>query len=480
MKTVAWAVLAALGLGLMVLAYDKLVRGDPRAPWASGFLFIGDGQPAKPVEVGTLVSTRLRLLPPSAQSAALLKAVETAKPLKDAKLAFRLRSKLVELPADEMVPCADWLREGRMPEPGKHEVLAGAQTPPGDHLSVAGETLKVVGMLQPSVALLADCYVAPAHPSMDACFSSKDDDDHQARLLRLSAGFVRDRKQLNKAIEAFPPARFAMLLPEIRPEPKAFLAYLAAQALFLLGGTGILISLYRWLAGWVKSPLLAAPLQEMVRRPKLLWAVHLVYFGLYVAGALIIYPFPDVHTVIMTAVQEQIGSKDGGVLAQAGKAYGSGNMFHAAAVTFVINFFLGSLAMISIPSMIVPGCGALLAVFRSMLWGLLLGPTENTLSWLMLPHTGTLLLEGEGYILATFFAILIPVSLFGSGEAVSEPPLVVEWTPIRREGAPPSQTRLLRFLGALLLSYMGNLLVAIVLAVAACYEAVEVILMARF
>ena len=305
-----------------------------------------------------MVWTRLRLLPASEQSAALLKAVGTAKPLKDAKLGFQIRSKLIELPADEMAPCADWLREGRMPEPGKHEVVAGAQTPPGEQLNVAGETLKVVGILQPSVALLADCYVAPRIRRWTPAFPAKTT-TFTRRGCFACAGFLRDRKQLNKAVKAFPPARFTMLMPQVRPERNAFLAYLAAQALFLLAGMGVLISLYRWLAGWVRLPLLAAPLQEMARRPRLLWGVHLVYFGLFVAGALIIYPFPDVHTVIMTAVQGEIGSRDGGVLAVAGKAYGTGNMFYAAAVTFVINFFLGSLAMISIPSMIIPGCGAL-------------------------------------------------------------------------------------------------------------------------
>ena len=42
-------------------------------------------------------------------------------------------------------------------------------------------------------------------------------------------------------------------MPQVRPEREAFLAYLAAQALFLLGGTGLLIGLYRWLAGRVTA-----------------------------------------------------------------------------------------------------------------------------------------------------------------------------------------------------------------------------------
>ena len=109
-------------------------------------------------------------------------------------LETRLRSKLIELPLDEMAPLAGWLREGRMPEPGKHEVLAGSQTPPGDTLSVAGKTLKVVGILQPSVALLADCYLAPAHPSMDVFFPKADGDVRRCEVrLRLDAGPARSQ-----------------------------------------------------------------------------------------------------------------------------------------------------------------------------------------------------------------------------------------------------------------------------------------------
>ena len=155
-------------------------------------------------------------------------------------------------------------------------------------------------------------------------------------------------------------------------------------------------------------------------------------------------------------------------------------MLYAAAVTFVINFFAGSLGMISMPSMIIPGCGALLAVFRATLWGILLGPSETTLAYMMLPHTGTLLLEGGGYILAAFFALLIPVYLFGSGRAVPKPPWSMSGrrpkTSTSLQGRRPRSGSI----GALLLNLKGNLLVAMVLAVAACYEAVEVILMAGF
>ena len=121
--------------------------------------------------------------------------------------------------------------------------------------------------------------------------------------------------------------------------------------------------------------MLGPPLRELATRPRLLWGVHLAYFGLYVLGAIIIYQLPMLQTVMMAAVGQAIGGGKG-PLAVAGAAYGSGNMLYAAVVTFLINFPLGSFAMISLPSMIVPGCGSLLAAFRATLWGLLLGPSE--------------------------------------------------------------------------------------------------------
>jgi hypothetical protein len=105
---------------------------------------------------------------------------------------------------------------------------------------------------------------------------------------------------------------------------------------------------------------------------------------------------------------------------------------------------------------VVPGSGALLAVFRSFIWGLLLAPTMGVLALMMLPHSGTLLLEGEGYILATIFGVLIPVHIFQSSLG---------------------GTALKRFGRAVLLNVQASFWVAIVLAVAAIYEATEVIAM---
>ena len=101
-----------------------------------------------------------------------------------------------------------------------------------------------------------------------------------------------------------------------------------------------------------------------------------------------------------------------------------------------------------------------------------------TLAYAMKAHTGTLLLEGEGYILAAFFALLIPIYLFGSSAplqkaAVSDPS---ELEPAASEEK--ASTARSRFKHAVVLNLKANVLVAIVLVVAACYEAFEVISMA--
>jgi len=197
-----------------------------------------------------------------------------------------------------------------------------------------------------------------------------------------------------------------------------------------------------------------------------------------VVGAVAIYQLPALNTVLIAAVQGELSSKGNGVLAVAGRAYGSGSMIYAAVVTFIVNFFLGSLAMITLPSMIIPGAGALLAAFRATLWGLLLGPSQVTLAYVMRAHSGTLLLEGEGYILAAFFALLIPIYLFGSSAPLQKAAVadLLELEPASEEQ--PS-TAWSRFKHAVVLNLKANVLVAIVLVMAACYEAFEVISMAR-
>jgi hypothetical protein len=457
MRLFFWAVVAVLGFGLMTTSYTTRARPDPGAAWAYGFVVVGPEPPALVSLPGRVIPTRLRLLPGTERTEAILKALAVAKPGGLPGLEPLLRPKLILARLEEAGIDAGSLSSGRVPREGRgDEVLAGAQTPQRGRLTVGGRALEVVGVLKPDLALFADCYLVPKTGSADDLFPTGDPSVRHATLIGLTPGQFRDRKVARQVEATFPPPKFARVMPQERLARRTYYAHLAGQSMLLVGGSGVLIGLYRRLAGRVRPAWLAAPLQEMQRRPRLVWAVHLVYFGLVVAGSLLIYELPEVQAVLLSAVRGQIGGSSG-PLAVAGRAYGSGSIPRAAAVTFLVNFFLGSLACITLPSVVLPGAGAVLAVIRASLWGLLLGPTTVVMAGLMIPHSGTMLLEGEGYILATVFALLVPVRLLetGSGGTVRG-----------------------RFGRALLLNAQASVLVALILVVAACYEAAELIWMA--
>ncbi len=324
-----------------------------------------------------------------------------------------------------------------------------------------GRTLKIVGVLKPDVALFADSCLIPASESSSNLFPADAPTVWPVQLIHLPDGGLGDEKNRKQIEAAFPPPKYVAYTPAERLEPQPFYIYVAGLALFLLGGTGVLIGVYRWLASRLSAkggvPFLAAPLVEMRERHRLLWAVHVIYFGIVIAGAILIYEQPEVQAVLLGKVREALTTSNN-PLGVAGEAYRSGNIARAALVTFVINFFLGSLAFLTLTSILFFGAGLFLAWFRAFAWGVLLAPTMPALAYAFLPHSGTMLLEGEGYILAAFFGCLIPIH-----------------TVSRKLGGNP----LTRWGRALLLNLTGNFWIALVLAIAAIYEATEVILMNR-
>jgi len=234
--------------------------------------------------------------------------------------------------------------------------------------------------------------------------------------------------------------------------PAPFYTFAVGQALLFLGCSFLLVRLCTFLAPRVRSSLLGAPLVEIHTRRRLFLTLALVYFGLAVLFAVVVYQVPDVQRSLVATVRKALKT---GPLVPVAQAYASRSIVRAALMTVAINFTLGSFAVITLPSLIVPGVGALMAVLRAALWGLVLAPTNPLLLRRMAPHSLTMFLEGAGYVLAGFFALLVPIYLLR-----------------RSEG----ETVLRRYGKAVVVNLKGNLLVLIVLAVSAVYEAVEVIL----
>ncbi|MFH1486297.1 MAG: stage II sporulation protein M [Chloroflexota bacterium] len=177
------------------------------------------------------------------------------------------------------------------------------------------------------------------------------------------------------------------------------------------------------------------------------------YYGLVVCGMIYVTFNPALQQSLIDAVGAAFAK---GPLSEVVRAYTGGQVLSAMFMTFVVNLTMGSLFYITLPSLMVPFSGLLLGAYRAILWGLLLSPASPELRLAMIPHSLTLLLEGQAYILAIFAAYV-------HGRAFLWPHTVGEAT--RWQGYLAGVRRMTRL----------YLLVVIMLAVAAIYEALEVI-----
>lgn len=181
--------------------------------------------------------------------------------------------------------------------------------------------------------------------------------------------------------------------------------------------------------------------------------LNLVYYGLVICGMAYAAFNPSLQQSLLDALR---GAFSQGPLSPVAGAYSGGQVLLAIVFTFVLNLAIGSFLWITLPSLVLPFSGLLTGGFRAVLWGLLFSPSSPEMSVVMIPHSLTLILEGQAYILAMLAAyiqgraFLWPATVDATGHG---------------EGYWAGMKRSLRL----------YLLVAIVLAVAAVYEVVEVI-----
>ena len=180
--------------------------------------------------------------------------------------------------------------------------------------------------------------------------------------------------------------------------------------------------------------------------------LNILYYGLVTASMVFTYFFPDVQSGLLEFLRKGLTDAFPGIV----EVYKSGNFPIAAVLTFLINLFLGSFVYITLPSLIIPFGGIVLGCVRAVGWGLVLAPTSPELARAMMTHSLVLVLEGQGYILAMF-----AVYLLWKG---------VLWPKSRGE-----KTRSKAYLTGIRKTAYIYMLVTLVLAISAIYEAFEVI-----
>jgi hypothetical protein len=150
-----------------------------------------------------------------------------------------------------------------------------------------------------------------------------------------------------------------------------------------------------------------------------------------------------------------------GPLSAVGSAYVNAQVFTAIALTFLVNLIIASFLYITIPSLIIPFIGILMGIYRAILWGLIFSPAHPDMQMIMIPHSITLILEGQAYVLAMFGAYL-------QGSAFLFPRTVG----LERRGQ--------GYREGLKRTWKIYILIVLTLLVAAIYEVIEVVIMVKF
>ena len=451
-----WLIVAGIGFALMAFSYFNYQYQPGPNPWKDAFMYIGKADPNSEAEGMKYFKRPIRLLPISRRAQNFTSLARGFGSAVEKSYHMQFQEKLIlysDIAADFTEQMLQW---GRLPSPDANEVVAGFYASNKEKIAIEGRVFKVVGQFKKEVRLFVNSYLICGGAAAGELFDRNDEAVQNAYILQLPREELVDSQIREQLKKAFPKSQFATYAPLIRTEQVPFYLYILGVALLFLGGSVVLFRVYCFLSDKINNKWLRLPLAEIRNFRRLFLGLHLVYFGLVVLFMLLAHTLPELQVCLLGGIKAQVADGSG-PLGVAGKAYMSKSIPMAAVVTLLINFFLGSLAYITIPSIIIPGVGILAAVFRASMWGLLLAPNFDVLAGTMLPHSFTLLLEGEAYIVATFFALLILVYLFRKAEG-------------------PSLAG--RYGKALLMNVRGNLLVAIVLVIAAIYEAIEVILIA--
>ncbi|MEA3364327.1 MAG: hypothetical protein U9Q79_01685 [Candidatus Hydrogenedentes bacterium] len=386
------------GLALVFLAGWREQTLLARHPWHALLVAIEDEQ--VPEEA---VSLRARHLPETNLSAERRLLVEQLRAQAGGEEAIEIfglshmeQLVMVDTDAAFFTPA---LASGRLPEPGRPEVLAGALTR-FDTFEIDDTEFTVVGRLDPLIPGVLTAYFLPAHPTFDAIFTGQHD---------VTTGWMDvnglDRLDEFEIEETSGEVASRFLLPFGRvPTPVTAAAILGLLGV-AAGGAMLQIHLLRHLAPR-SGPFFRPFLSELTTRPGLLLAMHVLLYGVLFTGMAVGTLAPRMTYNAMRFTQTIFSEGDLGYI---GRAYQSGNIPMAALATLNQNYFLGTCLYTVLPSLFIPFAGVLknLASFSFVGW--VMTPlwtgtvAQNTY------HSITMTLELEAYVLVSFAISVLPI-----------------------------------------------------------------------
>jgi hypothetical protein len=250
---------------------------------------------------------------------------------------------------------------------------------------------------------------------------------------------------------------------DVRHDLLAWLMATAGECLFLVGGFLLCFHLFMKIAD--REPKEGRPLGawiigacRLMRDHASLYGITVTIFMLFwLMGMVSAFMDPGGQARLVQVFSNQLAGT-GWPLGFAGRAYAGGNILEAALATFVVNFFWGTVVILTVFSLVPIGTAFIINLFRGQMIGQALAPTKAFFGQALVPHLVTMVIELQGYLIAGFLAVLLALAVFkpermGYGD---------RWQAFR---------------SLALWQFKGLPLIAIILAVAAIYEAIEIILM---
>ena len=149
--------------------------------------------------------------------------------------------------------------------------------------------------------------------------------------------------------------------------------------------------------------LFGKPLQIVRTHQRVYFYLNLFYYSIIVVGMIYAALNPALQQTLMQSVGVAFSQ---GPLQAVTNAYVNAQIVQATALTFVVNLFIGSFGTITLPSLIIPFSGLAMGAYRALLWGLIYSPTTSEMQFILLPHSLTLLLEGQAYVLAMLGVVI--------------------------------------------------------------------------
>lgn len=438
-------ILLAAGLTLVAAMSRLDERGFARQPWGNSMVLAASAEDLAQADAVYRAGVRTLGLENYPQLTRVVD--ELDKTPQGAKVGARLRDvwqeKLTYLRAPPEV-LRPFLAEGRLPEPGKPEVLAG-DLARLESLRLDAATFEVVGRLERGIRAFSRSYVLFENPVWDPLFT-EEKGTKEGLLFPQGPPSAANGAQEKREDRARIAGGFA------RTSDAVSWGTVVGLVLLVIGGEMALLRFFRWLAQHPSS-VLAPILGEMSARRRLLQGIHVLLFGLFFSCMAAAILCPSLNACLGELVA---GEFTDGSLGYIGSAYASKNIALAACATFFHNFAVATVTFTLLPSLVIPFAGLLKNALSFAVVGFAMAPNWTGDITPMVYHSVTLVVELEAYVLATFAVCVLPVRI---GEGLAAKRALREW----RAG--------------LIVVGSGALLSALILAAAACYEAATLILL---